>query len=244
MPAFFLGLKEEIPKSMADNSGHARLNRTDEPATEISISAADLLDAKEQVSSLVAHIAATLGYEIVDLEFLNHRQKTLRLFIEWAESGLGGIGIEDCVRLSHALDLPLEGLKAMDAIFQTGYELEVSSPGIDRPLKMKRDFERFKGRDVRINIFRPLTAVEVEAPEVQSRFAKQKSFVGELCGIQSDEKVLLKVTTENERKKSKGSKKSKSSADIWEIKIPLALISKANLEPDFHLTPLNKEADS
>ena len=74
----------------------------------------------------------SLGYEIVHLE-VNNRQKMLRLYIDHPKRTTG-IGIEDCVKVTNALDEPLEKMSEVEKIFGSGgYELEVSSPGLTVP---------------------------------------------------------------------------------------------------------------
>jgi len=98
------------------------------------------------ISEREAWIRATLeglGYELVDLE--SSRSGLLRIFIDSAR----GITVEDCAKVSNHLTraFAVEGID---------YErLEVSSPGLDRPLKTLGDFERFAGRDVTIKLKLP-----------------------------------------------------------------------------------------
>jgi ribosome maturation factor RimP len=85
-------------------------------------------------------VLATLGYELVDLEW--GRQGLLRLFIDQP----GGIKVEDCVRVSNHLT-------RMFAVEGINYErLEVSSPGLDRPIKTVADFERYRGMLAKVKL--------------------------------------------------------------------------------------------
>src|SRR5258708_12948040 len=84
-----------------------------------------------------------LGYELVDLE--SSRSGLLRIFIDSPR----GISVEDCARVSRHLSnaLAVEGID---------YErLEVSSPGLDRPLKRLEDYRRFEGRDASVKLKLP-----------------------------------------------------------------------------------------
>jgi ribosome maturation factor RimP len=86
---------------------------------------------------------AGLGYELVDLE--SSRSGLLRVFIDSDK----GINVDDCARVSHHLTrtFAVEGID---------YErLEVSSPGLDRPLKRLEDYRRFVGRDATIKLKLP-----------------------------------------------------------------------------------------
>ena len=98
------------------------------------------------ISEREAWIRATLeglGYELVDLE--SSRSGLLRIFIDSPR----GITVEDCAKVSNHLTraFAVEGID---------YErLEVSSPGLDRPLKTLGDFQRFAGRDVTLKLKLP-----------------------------------------------------------------------------------------
>ncbi|WP_293007140.1 ribosome maturation factor RimP [Nitrosomonas sp.] len=94
-----------------------------------------------------------LGYELVEVERSAHN-KLLRIFVD----KVGGIGIDDCVTISNHLSRLL-------AVENIDYgRLEVSSPGLDRPLRKEADFLRFKGEIVKLKLRVPLEG--------------QKNFVG------------------------------------------------------------------
>ena len=170
------------------------------------------LKAEDCLMSRLTELLTPLGYELVHVEVQTHRQMILRLFIDKE----GGIGIEDCAVVSKALDEPLEQLPELAEIFKgAGYELEVSSPGVDRPLRREQDYIRFAGRKIRLNTFRPLGAEELENGPYATQNPRQKNFLGELLGFES------------------GKVRMRSSIGEAEIRIPLALVAKANLDPDF-----------
>jgi ribosome maturation factor RimP len=89
-----------------------------------------------------------LGYEFVELEWAGSRSRPiLRLRIDLpASSPGGGVTLEDCARVSRELESVLDE----EPEFGGRYLLEVSSPGVDRPLIRRRDFERFAGREIAI----------------------------------------------------------------------------------------------
>ncbi len=189
-----------------------------------------------------SRLLADLGYELIHMEAHVHRTKVLRLFIEHADWSKGGIGIEDCVKVSRALDEPLDTLPEVEALFKGAYELEVSSPGVDRPLRVLRDFERFKGREVRLYLDRPLTAEETSNEVFCSKHPKQRTFLGISQGIDPSGKVLLEVLKDdgtsgkNKERPGKASRKGgkKGSEEaLSRITLPPERISKANLEPDY-----------
>ncbi len=203
-----------------------------------------------KIIALVTPLIAPLGYEVVQAEVHTHRQKTLRLFIDHAGSTAteGTIGIEDCVKVTRALEEPLDSLTEIEAIFRGAYELEVSSPGADRPLRTEKDFTRFQGRRIRVHTFRPLTAAELGNDAHLQKNPKQKNFLGVLKGLAADGRVQLALQADaQEQKKSKAKPKGKKAKDLSPagndgettnsveevVMIPLPLISKANLEPVF-----------
>ena len=115
------------------------------------------------------------------------------------------IGIEDCVKVTRALDEALDQIPEIEGIFHGAYELEVSSPGVDRPLRRKKDFERFAGKLVRLHTFRALSEEEIGNREYFSRNSKQKNFVGELKGMNGDRiKLAISQGEKASAKKKKG----------------------------------------
>src|SRR5688572_3451893 len=93
------------------------------------------------LSSLLETTLAGLGYELVDAERAG-RSGLVRVYIDKP----GGINLDDCATVSNHLSRVL-------TVENVSYErLEVSSPGLDRPLKKERDFERFTGQKVRVKL--------------------------------------------------------------------------------------------
>jgi len=93
---------------------------------------------------MVERTLAAMGYELVDLELA--QDGLLRVFID----APAGIRLEDCERVSHQLS---HVLTVEDVDYR---RLEVSSPGLDRPLKKAEDFVRFAGAEVAVKLKRPL----------------------------------------------------------------------------------------
>ena len=189
--------------------------------------------------TLLSPLIEPMGYELVYVELHTHRQKTLRLFIDRLDPSAGGaIGIEDCVKVSRALEEPLDQLSEVEGLFKGAYELEVSSPGVERPLRTARDFSRFAGKKVRIHTFRPLNEQELSNTEHLRKNPKQKNFLGLLKGLSSGDRVELALVQENGKGAGKPRKKGQpesatNSVEVEVVTIPLPLISKANLEPTF-----------
>ena len=102
----------------------------------------------DRLSALIEPLVALDGAELVDVEVAGSRKKpVVRVYVDRP----GGIGVDDCARISRLLEV---GLETAAAVPET-YVLEVSSPGLDRPLRERRHFERYVGRDVEIRLFAP-----------------------------------------------------------------------------------------
>ena len=99
------------------------------------------------VESFIEKMVTQLGYELVDLEIINHGQ-LLRVFIEKPET----VNIDDCVLVSNQLNHAL----SVEEDFDFG-RLEVSSPGVDRVIKKLEDFGRFNGEKVKIKTRSPIS---------------------------------------------------------------------------------------
>jgi ribosome maturation factor RimP len=118
------------------------------------------------LTALLEKTVGALGYELVDLELAN-RGRLMRIFIDKAN----GVDVEDCATVSNHLTrlLLVEGVE---------YDrMEVSSPGLDRPLKRPQDFARFIGERVQVKVRLPLNG--------RRRFVGKLQNVGEV-GIELD----------------------------------------------------------
>ncbi len=155
----------------------------------------------EQIADLVQPLLDDLGLELVDLE---HKREshgwTLRFFLDKE----GGITLDDCADASREISSLLD----VEDIIQTAYNLEVSSPGIERPLTKIEHFTRFIGEQVKIKTTLPMAPIDGSKP--------QKSFVGTLVGVEGDT-IRLKL-------------QGRAAA---EFDITLDQIEKANLKFDF-----------
>lgn len=108
--------------------------------------------AREKVEDIVYKLAEPIAdknsCELVDVEFKKEGPDWfLRIFIDKEE----GVTLDDCEIVSRALS---DELDRVDPIVQS-YYLEVSSPGINRPLKKDSDFERFIGEKIEVRLYRP-----------------------------------------------------------------------------------------
>jgi len=115
-----------------------------------------------------------LGYELVDVEFLREQgRRILRVTIDKPD----GVQLSDCEKVNKVLGGYLD---EKDPI-ESSYSLEVSSPGVERPLKKSTDFERFRGREARVHTY---TAIK-----------GSKKLEGVIKGLREEE-LLLQVKGE------------------------------------------------
>ncbi|CCJ33530.1 ribosome maturation factor RimP [Caloramator australicus] len=103
----------------------------------------------EIVTNIARPIVEKFNLELVDVDFVKENNEWfLRVFIDKE----GGITIDDCTNVSRILS---DKLDEVDPI-SVSYYLEVSSPGINRPLKKEEDFIRFKGRKIKLKLFKEI----------------------------------------------------------------------------------------
>ncbi len=102
-----------------------------------------ILENREKLDSMVQQACKDAGVELVEMDiFQAGKRKVVRLFVDKE----GGITVDDCANCSRSLGTALE----LDDIIPEAFTLEVSSPGLDRPLKTTRDFQRNLDRLLRI----------------------------------------------------------------------------------------------
>ena len=100
------------------------------------------------VESFSRPIVEEMGLELVEVQFRRESGWVLRLFIDRPE----GVTVDDCASVSRQVSSYLE----VEDLIAQAYTLEVSSPGLERPLKRKEDFVRFSGRRARIKLRQPI----------------------------------------------------------------------------------------
>lgn len=158
-------------------------------------------DVRDQVAALVEPILDDLGFELVDLVYRRETSDwVLRVYIDKD----GGVTLDDCVLVSREVGALLE----VEDVIPSAYRLEVSSPGLDRPLKKSADFDRFAGRLAKIKM--------LESLDPDGRGHERKTFVGRLQGLEGESVVL-------ELSDKRGGL----------IRLPLDGIAQANLEEEF-----------
>ncbi len=108
-------------------------------------------ELREQVEQAITPLLSRHGYEIVLIEIIA-RSHVLRLYVDRE----GGVSIDDCSTVSHMVGDLLDAEGFSDRI-SGSYELEVSSPGLDRPLVKPAHFQKVLGKQVRITTFEPIS---------------------------------------------------------------------------------------
>ena len=121
-----------------------------------------------ELRALLEPAVTALGFELVGVEFIRAKQGVLRVYIDREQ----GITVEDCRKVSHQVS----GILDVEDPIRGQYALEVSSPGLDRPLYRASDFARFAGHEISVQ----LTAA------VNGR----RKFQGTLMGLRDDQVVV------------------------------------------------------
>ncbi len=128
--------------------------------------------APEQLVNLIEPIVEGLGYECVGIEYNPHpKHGLLRVYIDTEN----GVLLEDCTKVSHQLS----GMLDVEDPITGNYELEVSSPGLERPFFKLEQFEKYSGSQVMINLFKPIN--------------KQRKIVGQIVKVEGDIVYLQQV---------------------------------------------------
>ncbi len=105
-------------------------------------------DLREKVLEIAGPITGSYGFDLVDAEYVREGNEWyLRIFIDKT----GGITIDDCQLVSEKMNKLLDETN----LIKGSYIFEVSSPGIDRPLRTPSDFERYKGQEVLVVMMEP-----------------------------------------------------------------------------------------
>ncbi|HEC17166.1 MAG TPA: ribosome maturation factor RimP [Sedimenticola sp.] len=131
--------------------------------------------APESLSRLIRQVVESMGYELVGVELLTGKKAgaLLRVYVDREE----GITLDDCAAVSHQVS----GLLDVEDPIKENYDLEVSSPGLDRPLFYKEHYERFAGRKARIRL--------------RAMLHGRRRYEGVLAGVRDNE-ILLEVEGE------------------------------------------------
>lgn len=131
---------------------------------------------EEKVLTIAQKSAQKLAYEIVDIEYkMGSKHDLLSIFIYKKE----GIDLDDCTKMSHEIENELDNLQ----ILSRPYYLEISSPGLDRPLKTKDDYRRNLENQVEIKLYGP--------------YEGKKDFIGILKNYDAD-KIFIESENNEE----------------------------------------------
>ena len=147
-----------------------------------------------ELERLIEPIASALGYGLVRVRMAGGGRPTLQIMAERAD---GSMDVEDCAKLSRAIS---DAFEENDPI-ETEYVLEVSSPGIDRPLTRRRDYEAYVGHDARLELKFPLEG--------------RKRIKGTLKGLKGED-VIVETELGEEKRRA-------------ELAVPYASIGEAKL---------------
>ena len=114
-------------------------------------------DVVSRAEALVEPLVRAEGFELVELEYVREPAGwVLRLFIDRPGrdpmAKEGGVGLEECARVSHAVETALE----VEELVPHAYSLEISSPGINRPLRRPEHFQKVVGKRVKVKTFGPV----------------------------------------------------------------------------------------
>jgi len=121
-----------------------------------------------ELRALLEPAVTALGFELVGVEFIRAKQAVLRVYIDSEQ----GITVDDCKAVSHQVS----GILDVEDPIRGQYTLEVSSPGLDRPLYQMKDFERFAGHEI--------------AMQLTAAVNGRRKFQGTLMGLRDDQVVL------------------------------------------------------
>ncbi len=132
-----------------------------------------LRERLQEMEKIVEERLARLGYELVDFRI---GRAEGRLLVEVSIDCPGGVDVQTCQEVSGHVEAWFDAIDPIDV----PYMLQVSSPGLDRPLKKRKDFERFAGRLARLKL----------APDPGQR--KGKRLIGRLRGV-DDDATLIEV---------------------------------------------------
>mgnify|MGYP004637957651 FL=1 len=125
--------------------------------------------AMQKIEELLTPVIENLGFEVVRVTLIGVKNPTLQVMIERMDRK--NLVVEDCATVSRAISAVLDDTDPIDG----EYSLEVSSPGLDRPLTKLENFERFVGYEARIE-----TSVEVE---------KRKRFKGRILSVDAEQNI-------------------------------------------------------
>ena len=129
-----------------------------------------------RIAGIITPVVEGMGFELVRVRLMGGKTKTLQIMAERPE---GGIEVDDCARISTAVSATLD----VEDPLEDAYTLEVSSPGIDRPLTRLKDFETWEGYEAKI--------------ETTEMIDGRRRFKGILQGVEDGE-ILIEIEEHGE----------------------------------------------
>jgi len=159
-----------------------------------------MMDLIGKVEALVLPLFEELGLELVHVEYRREPQGwVLRFFLDRA----GGVTLDDCATASRQISSLLD----VEDVIPTAYNLEVSSPGLDRPLKKRADFERFCDHLAKIKT--------IDAIDVDGLDRRRKTISGRIVALEENHIVIALQDRQAE------------------VRVSLSNIDTAHLVPEF-----------
>ena len=126
-----------------------------------------------RLEAIVGPTIEAMGYELVRVLVTGGRRPTLQIMAERADGS--GMSVDDCAGISRTISAVLD----VEDPISGEYTLEVSSPGIDRPLTRLKDFRRYAGFEARVDLAEPIEG--------------RKRFNGRLIGVDEADRVLVET---------------------------------------------------
>lgn len=170
------------------------------------------LPIAERARALLEPLVTREGFELVDVEWLREGGWVLRIYVDRP----GGVNVDHCQAISRIVEPVLD----VEDFIEPAYQLEVSSPGLERPLRKPEHFQRFAGERIRVRAYGPVESLAAPQGAPSGKGAR-KNWTGVLRGFR-DGAVEIDVDGELHR-------------------IPLARVAKAHLEYDFDADLRRKE---
>ncbi|MEA3639286.1 MAG: ribosome maturation factor RimP [Lamprobacter sp.] len=156
----------------------------------------------DRLTSLVTSVVESMGYEALGIEHASagSAQAVLRVYIDHAN----GIGIDDCEAVSRQLSSVLD----VEDPISGHYDLEVSSPGLDRPLFTIEQIERHRGNRIRVRL--------------EQKLDGRRNFEGEVLGVSEDGQILELNLDEGKA--------------LRRVQLPVEQIESARVVPEFNFS--------
>jgi len=129
------------------------------------------MDVTKVVADMILPSLTDMGYELVRVQYTGNMTKTLQIMAERADRA--DMTVEDCAEISRTVSALLDVEDPIDG----QYNLEVSSPGLDRPLTRKDDFMRFAGFEIKLETTMPVDG--------------RKRYRGKLLGLTEDDEIAM-----------------------------------------------------